>query len=89
MNEIVRLKKINNVPIIRAVLSILLILSAIKLSARGVSHTLLMPNTPMSIKAEGFYITDVIDERTDKKIIASLVPISTNADKKKQPRQSP
>jgi hypothetical protein len=82
MEIIVRLKKINTGPITRTVILILLIFSAFNSSAQEMTHSLVLPNTPLNIKAQGFYVTAVIDERTDKKIIARLVPFSTNADMK-------
>jgi hypothetical protein len=80
MEIIVCLKKINNVAVMHVVILSLLIFSSLKLSAKAVSHALLLPDIPINIKAEGFYIAAVIDERANKKIIASLVPVSTNAD---------
>jgi len=82
MKIIVRLKKINNRSVVLALILNLLIFSAFRLSAQVATSSLVLPNTPINIKAEGFYIAAIIDERADEKIIARLVPISTNSDKK-------
>jgi hypothetical protein len=82
MKIIVRLKKINNRSVVLALILTLLISSAFSLSAQVATSSLVLPNTPINIKAGGFYIAAIIDERADKKIIARLVPISTNSDKK-------
>ncbi|WCT13703.1 hypothetical protein [Mucilaginibacter jinjuensis] len=38
-------------------------------------------DVPLKIKAANFYITNVIDERTDKKIIARLIPVTASNNK--------
>jgi len=55
---------------------LLLITSAFKLPQKQVEGSLIWHDVPLKIKASGFYITDIIDERAEKKIIARLIPIA-------------
>ncbi len=60
---------------------ILLIFSAFQLPQKQDQGFLIWQNVPLKIKAAGFYIAGVIDERADKKIIARLIPAAAPANK--------
>ncbi len=55
---------------------VLLIISAFKLPQKQDEGVLIWRDVPLKIKVAGFYITNIVDERVDKKIIGRLIPVS-------------
>lgn len=54
-----------------------LIFSAFQLLQKQDEGVLVWRDVPWKIKAAGFYIANIVDERADKKIIARLIPITS------------
>lgn len=71
-----RLRSFASFVILLTVTVIVLTLNAFQLSKKQNDAILQWHNVPLKIKASGFYITRIVDERADKKIIARLVPVA-------------
>jgi hypothetical protein len=77
----VRLRNITSLIKLLTATVMLLIISAFQLPQKQGEDVLIWHNIPLKIKASGFYFTHIVDERTDKKIIARLIPIAAVAGK--------
>jgi hypothetical protein len=77
----VRLRNIISLVKLLTATAMLLIFSAFRLPQKQGEGVLIWHNVPLKVKVSGFYITHIVDERADKKIIARLIPIAAAAGK--------
>lgn len=63
------------------VVTTVLFFSVFKLNAQPTRAQLILPDIPMKLKADAFYISTVMDDRADKKNIARIIPVAETSTK--------